>query len=659
MAAPGVLVAVAFAALLAGLAIGGGADPTLIDPGAPVRYGLPAAKLVMNLGVALTLGALVLAVFALPADSPVHGRAVDVAAAGAGVWTVAGGITAMLTFSSLSYLPPALDDRYGQVLGQFLTGNEIGRAWLTTVLLAAALTVLCFAVRNQTALVAVTALAVLAVVPLAEQGHAGGRADHDLAVSAIWLHICAAGVWLGGLLAVALVRPALDAGRLGRLLPRYSTIALVAFVVVAVSGYISAAVRVGDLPSLLTPYGILVLGKAAALGALGLFGAFQRRVLVRRVVAGGPPRYFWGFVVGELAFMGLASGLAAALARTATPVDLALEATAQDPTGTAVPSPAYILTGSELPPELTPEAWLTSWSLDPLWALVAGFGAVFYLAGVRRLHRRGDRWPWYRTALWLGGLLLLVWVTCGPINVYQKYLFSVHMLGHMLLGMAIPLLLVAAAPITLALRAVHRRDDGSRGVREWLLLIVHSRYARVLTNPIVAASLFALSLWAFYYTPLFRWATEDHVGHTWMVIHFLLAGFLFVQVLIGIDPIPSRPPYPLRLILLLATMAMHAFFGLSLVTGTALLLPDWYGAMGRTWGLPPLADQQAGGGITWSVGEIPTLILAVAVAMLWARSDARAARRHDRAEDRDGDAELAAYNEMLARQGARDREHDG
>jgi putative copper resistance protein D len=272
----------------------------------------------------------------------------------------------------------------------------------------------------------------------------------------------------------------------------------------------------------------------------------------------------------------------------------------------------------------------------------------FYLAAVVRLRRRGDRWPWHRTVLWIAGIAVLFWVTNGPVNVYERYLFSVHMLGHMLLSMAIPVLLALAAPITLALRAIRKRDDGSRGPREWILLAVHSKVAVVLTHPLVAAGLFAASLWVFYYSPLFRWSTEDHVGHTWMVLHFLLTGFLFAQTLVGIDPLPNRAPYPLRLLLLLATMAMHAFFGLSLVTGTALLLPDWYGAMGRTWGLPPLQDQQAGGGIAWSVGEIPTVALAILVAMMWSRSDARDAKRHDRTADRDDDAELKAYNEMLA-----------
>lgn len=653
IAAPAVLVAVALGALLAALAFGGGADaPALLDPGATVRWGLPIAKLVMNLGVALTVGALALAVLALTPTEPEFDRALDVAAAGAGVWTVAGAGAALLTFSSVSGYALSFDDAYGQVLGQYLTGNEVGRAWLTTVLLGAALTVLCFAVRNQTALLFVAALAILAVVPLAQQGHAGERASHDTAVTAIWLHICASAVWLGGLLTLVLLRGRLGPERLARVLPRYSTFALLAFVVVAASGYVSAAVRIGDLPSLLTPYGILVLVKVAALGALGLFGAYQRGVLVRRVADDAAPRWFWILVVAELGFMGLASGVAAALARTATPVDLATTPVDDLPD----PSPALLLTDRELPPALTPTTWFTQWDLDLLWLLVAGFGILFYLLGVRRLRARGDRWPWYRTVLWIAGMLLLVWVTNGPVNVYEQFLFSIHMLGHMLLGMAIPLLLVLSAPITLALRTVRKRDDGSRGPREWILLAVHSKAAGVLTHPLVSGGLFAASLWVFYYTPILRWATEDHIGHTWMVIHFLLTGYLFAQTLVGIDPIPNRAPYPLRLLLLLATMAMHAFFGLSIVTqadGGHLLLADWYGAMGRTWGEDPVTDQRTGGGIAWSVGEIPTVLMAILIVFLWSRSDSREAKRQDRAAERDGDAELEAYNAMLQEQGRR------
>src|SRR5690606_886567 len=138
----------------------------------------------------------------------------------------------------------------------------------------------------------------------------------------------------------------------------------------------------------------------------------------------------------------------------------------------AVQSAAEVLTGSPVPPELTPERWFTAWEIDLLWALVAGFGIFFYLAGVRLLRRRGDRWPVHRTVLWCLGMLGLFWVTSGPLNVYEHYLFSAHMLAHMLLGMTIPILLVLSAPVTLLLRSVRNRDDGSRGVREWTLLLV-------------------------------------------------------------------------------------------------------------------------------------------------------------------------------------------
>src|SRR5690606_13177779 len=150
------------------------------------------------------------------------------------------------------------------------------------------------------------------------------------------------------------------------------------------------------------------------------------------------------------------------------------------------------------------------------------------------------------------------------INVYGDYLFSVHMIGHMLLGMVIPIALVAGAPVTLAARAINKRDDGTRGGREWILWAVHSPYGRVLTNPFVAAGLFIASLWAFYCTDLFRWSLYDHLGHQWMIVHFLATGYLFALTLIGIDPVPWRLPYAGRVLLLVGIMAMHAFFGIAI-----------------------------------------------------------------------------------------------
>ena len=651
---PAVLLLAAIAATFAGLIFGGGADAQLLsDPGPVVRWGLPVAKLLVNLGAAGTIGALVLTCFALSPKKPEFNTALDFAAASAAFLTLASAVTGFLTFLQVTNATVSFTDQFSATVGQFFSQIALGQAWLTTTLIAAAVTVLCFAVRNQTVLIFVTVLALLALLPMAQQGHSAGAAGHNAAITALGLHLVFAAVWLGGLLTIILLQRQLSPSRLRDVIGRYSSLALVSFVVVAASGYVSAQLRVGSWDNLFTGYGILVLAKVALLVVLGGFGVLQRRYLISRMRTntgtGTVDPWFWWLVVGEIAFMGLASGVAAALARTATPVTQVV--TTSVPTAT----PAQILTGEVLPPELTFARYFTEWNFDLVWVLFCAFGIFFYLAGVWRLRKRGDSWPLHRTILWVAGMVTLFYITNGGVNVYGPYLFSTHMLAHMALTMMVPVLLVPGAPVTLAARAIRVRRDGSRGPREWILAAVHSKYAGIVSNPLVAAGLFAGSLWVFYYTSLFSWATTDHLGHQWMIVHFLITGYLFVQSLIGIDPVPYRLPYPFRLLLLLGTMAFHAFFGLAIMTGTGLFLADWYGAMGRTWGVSPLVDQQNGGGIAWSIGELPTIALAITVAIQWSRSDEKETRRRDRNAERTGEAELAEYNARLAKLAAHDK----
>jgi putative copper resistance protein D len=251
---------------------------------------------------------------------------------------------------------------------------------------------------------------------------------------------------------------------------------------------------------------------------------------------------------------------------------------------------ALALTGYRMPSPLELVSWLTSWRLDLLWTTVAALALGLYVTGAVRMARRGDGWPVLRTVSWVLGCLVLVWATGGAPGVYGRVLFSAHMLGHMTMSMVVPALLVLGAPVTLALRTLGARHDGSRGPREWLLAVVHSRVMAVLGHPLVAAGLFAGSLVTFYYSPLFELSLRTHTGHVLMHAHFLLVGYLFANVLIGIDPGPARPPYPMRLLLLFATMAFHAFFGVALVQGSQLLAPEVLASLGRTWGRSPLAD---------------------------------------------------------------------
>jgi putative copper resistance protein D len=361
--------------------------------------------------------------------------------------------------------------------------------------------------------------------------------------------------------------------------------------------------------------------------------------------------------------MGVAIGIAVALARSAPPIP-------DKPLGDI--SPAQTLTGYPMPPPLSFGHWFTVWRIDPLWLSLAALGVGWYLFAVRRLARRGDRWPVLRAVSWVAGAVVLVFATSGGPGVYGRVLFSAHMLEHMTVSMVVPPLLVLGAPVTLALRTSTARRDGTRGWREWLLVIVHSRALKVLGHPLVAAAIFMSSLVVFYFSPLLVLAMKTHTGHVLMNLHFLLAGYLFASVLIGVDPGARRPAYPFRLLLLFATLSFHAFFGLALMSSTELLAIDHDGGtggpaqsffqeVGRPWGASPVADQQTGGAIAWGVGDVPSLLLALGIAVAWSRSDDREARRKDRAADRDGDAELTAYNAELAARAARssgDRDGD-
>lgn len=635
------------------LRFGGGADvPLLVDPGALVRWGLPIDMLILRLSSSLTLGALLLAAFALPKSHPSYETTMNVAGWSAAVWTLSSVIAGLFTFTSVYLEPITLDDRYGNLLALFFAQTDIGRAWLWSSVFAGATTIFAIASRAYPSVFFTGVLAVAAFWPLGELGHAAGTASHNQAVTGAFLHNVFVGFWLGGLATLALVCAHLRSnhGLLTSVVKRFSTIALVSVVVVSASGLLNAWIRVGSLEGLATPYGALVVAKSVILASLIGWGAWYRLRIIRDLSQSETSSgALWRLFVGELAVLGVAVGLAVALARTATPVEEI------PPSDLSSPTPAEFLTGRVLPPEFTWARVFTEWEIDLMWGLVAAFGAYFYLAGVVRLARRGDRWPVWKAITWVSAMVILWFTTSSGLYVYGTFLFSIHMVAHMILSMLIPLLMVLSTPVTLAARAIHARSDGSRGAREWIMTAVHSRYLGIIGHPLVAAPIFALSLIVFYYSPLFEWALSDHLGHQWMTVHFIASGYLFALVLLDADPHPHRPAYPLRLVIVLATMAFHAFFGLGLILGEDLLVPEWFGAMGREWGLDPLADQQQGGELAWGLGEIPTVLLAILVTWSWSRGDDREQKRLDRQADRDEDEALRAYNDMLQRRADADR----
>lgn len=627
----------------------------LNDAGPVVRWSLPLVRVIHDVAAALTVGALVLAVTMIPGktraasaaiEEPRRAAAYRVATAAAFVWALAGVVGLVFTFADAAGLPLS-HPGFGAQLADSVWPIETLRVSLISAIAAFVVASGASLAMARSVGVALAVVALFGVVVLGLTGHAGGSADHETAVNALAVHLLAATLWVGGLLALVVLRPTLGEA-LATVTKRYSTVALAAFLAIAVSGVMAASTRLASPADLTTPYGVLLLVKASALVLLGVAGWWHRKATIaalERDGRGTGGRPFLRLAVGELLVMAVAFGVATALARTEPPV----------PETMPNPSAALALTGFPAPPAPTALSWVTAWRVEWLFLSVGLLAIGFYVAGVLRLARRGDRWPVGRTINWVLGWLVFIWATNGALGIYGRVSFSWHMTLHMIEAMVVPILLVLGAPVTLALRTLRPRDDGTLGPRELVLGLVHSPYLKVVGNPIFAAAFFFLSLVVFYWSGLFELALTTHTGHLIMTVHFLMAGYLFAWVLIGVDPGPPKWSPALRLIVLFATIAFHAFFGVSMMSGTTLLAPDFFTTIDLPWVPDPLADQRNGGAVAWAIGELPALVLALLVAMQWFRTDKAAGVRRDRRVDRDGDAELEAYNAHLAQLAERDQ----
>ncbi|UOY03544.1 cytochrome c oxidase assembly protein [Blastococcus sp. PRF04-17] len=286
--------------------------------------------------------------------------------------------------------------------------------------------------------------------------------------------------------------------------------------------------------------------------------------------------------------------------------------------------------------------------LDP-WSVVPVLGVLAlaaYLVGVLALGRSGVRWPWWRTLAWIAGCLSLFAVTGTWLNGYSMVLFSVHMTQHMVLSLITPLLLLLAAPVTLALRALPRGRGTAGAPRALLLGALHSPFARFVAHPLFTVPLFIASLYGVYFTPLFDALMGNPIGHQLMLAHFVVTGLLFFGPIVAQDPWPRTLTHPGRMLELFLPVPFHAFFGVAIMLAGSLVV-DTFAQPPSGWGIDPLRDQGVAGGIVWAFGELPTVLVLAVVFFSWASSDDRRARALDRAAERSGDAEREAYNARL------------
>lgn len=315
----------AVAALAVGvvaLLVGGGvqlARPGLPDAGDLTRWGLPLVRVLGDVAAACTVGLLAGGAMLTPnpgRDLLEHTRRLVRLGGHAGAaWCAAAVTTALLTISDVTGVPLLeLPDR---VAPGTLWDVSQTRALLEAAVAAAVVAIGARLVRTHLGAAGLAVLAVLALGPALFTGHAGHGASPVLASAGLAVHVVAASLWVGGL-ATVLVLARASGPVLTATVSRYSTMALVCYLLVGVSGLGSAWLRLGGVPDLTTGYGTIMLGKIVVFGALGAVGVRHRRrtvPLVRRGQRGALVR----LVLVESAVMLLAITLAVALARTPVP----------------------------------------------------------------------------------------------------------------------------------------------------------------------------------------------------------------------------------------------------------------------------------------------------------------------------------------------------
>ncbi|MGW4632870.1 cytochrome c oxidase assembly protein [Nocardia sp. NPDC004415] len=281
----------------------------------------------------------------------------------------------------------------------------------------------------------------------------------------------------------------------------------------------------------------------------------------------------------------------------------------------------------------------------PVLPVLAIAAALAYLAGLARLRRLQRTWPWWRTACFLGGCLLLAATTGLGIEGYGYQLFSVWMFQHLTLSMTIPPLLVWGCPGLMLLRATPHRGLG-RLVLAVAVSGLRSRTARWVLHPGFTIPLFLFSYYGIYLTPVFDTMASTILGHQLLEMFFLLSGLLFVVPILSVGPLPIRQTNLGRFFDLFVEMPLHVFFGVILMMATTPLV-EFFAAPPPQWGIDALRDQYLAGALAWSYGEPVALVVVIVFAIRWRRDEVRENALADQRADLVGDDELAAYNAFL------------
>ncbi|SMC72473.1 bifunctional copper resistance protein CopD/cytochrome c oxidase assembly protein [Kibdelosporangium aridum] len=506
-------------------------------------YGLPVVRVLAELGAVVCVGGLLFSGFLLPEP---HRVPIRISGWAAVLWAVAALLSVPFTLADVYARPLSYFMDFGRLL-EIAFAVEPTRAWMLTALIGAVIAGASTRITTQRATRGLLGLALFGLVPVASSGHSSSGGDHDWATASLLIHLVAAALWVGGLIAVVAY---CKGEHLTTAVTRFSTLALWCWIALAASGVINALVRV-KLPNLFTTsYGVLVVAKLGALLILGVFGYFQRQRGVREVVKHGTGRALMKLGAVEVLMMLMTIGLAAALARTPPPDHNEIVPTVELKLGYVLSGPADV------------GRILTDWRFDLLLGTAAIVLAVMY----------------WRSRAWVAGCVAIVIATSSGIGRYAPAVFSVDVVSTMILAIGAPILLARGIP---------------------------QRY-RVLLHPIAATVLFSSSFYLVYFTGVFEWSLDQPVVRAGIHLWFLLAGLAFF-----LTAFAPEVPLKTRRLMVFAALATQSVFAGALLIQDHPIGEQFYRSLKLPWASDLLASQQLGGAVAIGFGVVPLLVAAL------------------------------------------------
>jgi putative copper resistance protein D len=261
-------------------------------------------------------------------------------------------------------------------------------------------------------------------------------------------------------------------------------------------------------------------------------------------------------------------------------------------------------------------AVLTQWQFAPIVTAAVVVSVGLYLWGVIRVARRHPARPWpaWRTAAFVGGMLVLVLATQSGIGSYDDVLFYDHMVQHLMLLMVSPPLFIAGQPLTLLLHA------SRNPLHTWVKRVLRSPVASFLTWPVFGVVAYALAVLAAHLTSLASYFDQNQTAHNAEHVLFVIIGYLFFLPLLGREPIKWRLSYPIRFVALVLLMPVDTFTGLALGYGSANS-PGVPAGPRPAWAPSPVSDLPLGGAVMWIGGDGIMFVLMMLVFLMWSRDD--------------------------------------